>query len=793
MDFLLTNILFVVIIVLIINQRKKILSHTKQLEHEIKLLRQQIAHGATQAKEPNQAATPPTPDLNEKPLEKPLFVIPEEVQKRAAILQPHPSLEQIPDKSKEIITPSKNIEPVTPVPPKTGFFEKHPDLEKFVGENLVSKIGIVILVLAIAFFVKYAIDNDWIGPVGRVGIGILCGGVLTALAHKLRKSYHAFSSILIGGGLAVFYFTITLAYHEYHLFTQPVTFIIMLIITAFAVLLSILYNRQELAVIALIGGFATPFMASKNSGDYVSLFIYLIILNTGLLFIAYRKSWRLLNLMAFVFTIILFGAWLFRLAYDTKATVYRNGFVFATGFYILFFAINIAHNIKEHKKFIASDFGILLANTCLYFSAGLYLLKQMEATSWQGAFSAAMGVFNLAISFILFRNNKVDKNILYLLIGITLTFVSLTAPIQLKGNHITLFWASETVLLFWLSQKSQIRIIYISSVLVWMAMVGSLLLDWLNIYVASNDVIPIIANKGFVTTLYASLSCFVLWYMKKDVTVAKPGFVDNIATRNILLAAACLLLYASGAFEVGYQFATRYPGVPLQWLYLLLYSLAFVILFDILSRRSNLFKEPEYIAVLFAGGILWYLLSAGYTFHIQQELQKQKAYNIHFTAHWVSALLMIVAFLRLIQLCRYNIKSKYINYGTLTWIISIAVVIFISIEFYIASNAVFFPATRREDIRRIYIKAGLPIVWSLCSFAMMWLGMNKKYKPLRIISLALFSLTLVKLFLFDIRNIPMAGKIAAFFCLGVILLIVSFMYQRLRKIIIEDEQNPGTV
>lgn len=59
------------------------------------------------------------------------------------------------------------------------------DWEKFIGENLISKIGIAILVLAIGFFVKYAIDNDWIGPAGRVGIGLLCGAILIGLAHRL--------------------------------------------------------------------------------------------------------------------------------------------------------------------------------------------------------------------------------------------------------------------------------------------------------------------------------------------------------------------------------------------------------------------------------------------------------------------------------------------------------------------------------------------------------------------------------------------------------------------------------
>ena len=192
------------------------------------------------------------------------------------------------------------------------------DWEKFIGENLISKIGIAILVLAIGFFVKYAIDNDWIGPVGRVGVGLLCGAILIGLAHRLRNQYKAFSSVLIGGGLAVLYFTIALAYHQYHLFGQTTAFILMLVITAFSVVLSLLYNREELAIIALVGGFVTPFLVSNGSGDYQVLFTYLVILNTGLLVIAYYKAWRLLNGLAFGFTVVLFGSWLVGLPGQTR-------------------------------------------------------------------------------------------------------------------------------------------------------------------------------------------------------------------------------------------------------------------------------------------------------------------------------------------------------------------------------------------------------------------------------------------------------------------------------------------
>jgi uncharacterized membrane protein len=130
----------------------------------------------------------------------------------------------------------------TPKPKEPSFFDKNPDLEKFIGENLINKIGIAILVLGIGFFVKFAIDQNWINEIGRVLIGVVAGGILIGIAHKLRNTLTSFSSVLVGGGLSVLYFTIAIAFHEYQIFNQTVAFTIMVVITLFAVLLSISYN-----------------------------------------------------------------------------------------------------------------------------------------------------------------------------------------------------------------------------------------------------------------------------------------------------------------------------------------------------------------------------------------------------------------------------------------------------------------------------------------------------------------------------------------------------------------------
>lgn len=277
----------IAIIILITSFKSSTANRLDKIEHELQRIREQstqvtigkaivppiMAVDVSPEKEaPMQPFKEPAKEALKTPEEKSLSSELEALLKDTTSYGKEQKLpEQIPLREETIPEPIHLRQPVsspshqTFTERKPSFLESNPDLEKFIGENLVSKIGIGILVLAIGFFVKYAIDNDWIGPVGRVSVGLLCGGILAAVAHRLRLHYKAFSSVLIGGALAIFYFTITLAYHDYGLFSQTVAFIIMVVITGFAVVLSQLYNRQELAIIALIGGFATPFMVSEEA------------------------------------------------------------------------------------------------------------------------------------------------------------------------------------------------------------------------------------------------------------------------------------------------------------------------------------------------------------------------------------------------------------------------------------------------------------------------------------------------------------------------------------------------
>jgi uncharacterized membrane protein len=492
------------------------------------------------------------------------------------------SIDNIPRPIQPKVSPKPK--PFVPVEPEKSFWENfkenNPDLEKFIGENLINKIGILILVLGISYFVKYAIDKDWINEPARVGIGVLCGVLVMGIAHKLRKNYAAFSSVIVAGAIAIFYFTIGIAFHDYHLFNQTVAFSIMVIITAFSALISVSYDRVELAVLSLIGGFAVPFMVSTGEGNYVVLFTYIIILNVGILAIAYYKKWNLVNILAYAFTVLLYGGWLSN-ELSTQKPHYLGALIFGFIFYFIFILMNIINNIKSKGEFSKTQLTILASNTFLFYGAGMAILANYHP-ELKGLFTTLLALLNLIYAWFLYKKFELDEKAAYLLIGLTLTFITLAIPIQFEGNYITLFWAAEAVLLLWLSQKSKITSYRFGSIIVHLLMLFSLIMDW-NKYYNSNLPLNIIINPIFITGVFAVASLFAIWYLLKNETENSIVFDITFNPENykkLILEVALVIAYLTGLLEVIFQsnhyIENIYSAIALP----ILYHLVFTVLFS---------------------------------------------------------------------------------------------------------------------------------------------------------------------------------------------------------------------
>jgi uncharacterized membrane protein len=692
--------------------------------------------------------------------------------------------------------------PRAPKEPEKSFFERHPDLEKLIGEKLLTFIGVTILVIGIAFFVKYAIDKHYINETGRTAIGILCGGVLLGFAHRLRKNFEGFSSVLVGGGIAVLYFTISYAYQVYHLFPQAAAFGILIVITAFTVLLSLSYNRKELAIFAIVGGFCSPLMVSNGTGNLPVLSTYMLILDIGMLVLAYYKKWNIVNILSYCFTILLFSGALVK---ELKAEhpQYAMGLLFATLFYLTFFGMNIINNVRIKVKFSAFEILSLLSNTFLYYACGYIILKEMDAQAYHGLFTLLVAVFNCIFAFLLVRRQEVDRNLFYFLVGLVITFVSLAAPVQLHGNHIALFWAAEGTLLYFLYQKSRINLIRYFSGIITVIGVLAALFNFIEVYVyysPTNPIMDMFVNKGFITGIVVAITLIIsAVLMKKD---ERENVVDQWSTkdyRRFLNVTAILLLFLTGFLEMRYNLMVREVAGHAMLIYAATYTGLFTLALYLASRPLKV----DYLMI--PAAIIGVLMMGLYGFfpHIStinvrdEELMYGKLSNA-FSFHYIYAV-VIIAFAFLI----YRLLNKEERYSksfkdVYLWLMCFTLVFIASAELdhsYIMSGFsgmnVLNPESGMTEIDQLASqshKIGFPILWGISSFIMIVIGMRKKIRQLRIIALVLFAITIIKLIMLGVYGESQTGKIIAFIISGVILLLVSFLYQKLKRLVLEQDQ-----
>ncbi|MCT4305155.1 DUF2339 domain-containing protein [Elizabethkingia anophelis] len=834
--------LLLIILVFVIISLNKSAANSKATQEAISKLKDEINSLNLKIDTQTLKAEEPQPEIVPVVTEEPQPAIREEIkaEEEKQIIEENPVVEEAPVQAAMSAAVSRELQPETiplqenaeiPVtekivlPPKKSwlqtFKEKNPDIEKFIGENLINKIGILILVLGISFFVKYAIDKNWINEPARVGIGILCGALIMGVAHRLKKNYKAFSSVFVAGAISIFYFTIGIAFHDYHLFNQATAFIIMVIITIFSAFVSVSYDRKELAVLSLIGGFAVPFMVSTGEGSYKVLFTYIAILNIGMLIIAYFKKWSLVTLLAFIFSCVLFSFWFGEKVID-GGLPYRGALFFATLFYLIFSIATVVNNLRNKGTFSKLEYFIIIVNAFFYFGIGISIIHKW-GIDFKGLFTVALALYNLAYAILLYKKFGLDKNAIYLLLGLALTFVTLAIPIQFNGNYITLFWSAEAVLLFWLFQKSRIAAFKLGAIVVQTLMLFSLMMDWDFYYVKSTAILKPAFNPIFITGL-VSLVSLILTYLllrkeKEEVDIFTVKFNPALYRQGVSIAAV-IVGYFIGLFEISYQanmgIANYYSAQSYSVLYHFLFSTG--VIYFTLKRKNiavnNLAIILSCINILLYIVVFHQLVTDEMKENYYSDLSGKSAFFIHYI------LLTCLAYFgyTIIRLRNNNSFSIIINHKIALWVFAFCIVFIMSNEVMVhglifsgelvsqAELAKRFPVTKEQlykydrlifideklsFVKLQIIKIGYPILWGALSFVFLIIGIKKQNKQLRIIALALLGITIIKLFFYDIKNVSETGKIIAFILLGVLILIISFVYQKIKKLVIDESSKPN--
>lgn len=783
---------------------------------------------------PPPIAPPPVPEPVVQPIFRPEPAPHKELEPVLSISTPEPPKAARPNLLDEsLLGPPANVPPVVVEAGPSWFrrfLDENPDLEKFIGENLINKIGIAILVAGIGYFVRYAIAQEWIGEIGRVLIGIVAGGGLLAVAHRMRQRFAAFSSVLVAGGLSVLYFTIAIAFSDYKIFSQTAAFLIMVVITGFAVALSIAYNRVALAVMSLIGGFATPFMVSTGQGNYVVLFSYILILDVGMLVLSSFKKWPLVHWVAYGFTLLLYGSWLSTEVIGNVPGVisnvpseagpgltspgptsfnppYMGAFIFGTVFYCLFAAMNLFDRLRHDTRFSALDVSLFMSNTAFYYGAGMSILAHIDSGSWQGPFTLALAVVNFGYAALLRRRNSTDTTLFYLLIGLVITFASLTIPVQLDGNFITMFWALEAVLLLWLSQRSGLRLVATASVIVLGLMGISLLMDWTQLYDPNvTPALPIIANKAFVTSVLSvvGLSAYYRFLGRQESPVSV--YIAELPIQpfqRFIGYVTVIGCYLTGLLELNYQLVVAYGYDANRTILLGTYNLLVAAILLAITLRADIRQRLWWSVVFSLVVLLIYLFYTGPAVLdlLDSYYQGLVPGRPAFLFQYVNLAAVAVVLALLFRAKQRLVSTTPVLETGWPWFLVVVVVsvssmaLFANVMAYAFSTEEIAHTTVQQTAVQLRFdalieqtnKVGLPIVWGICAFAFMYAGLVRRNRTYRILSLSLFAVTLLKLFLYDIQGISEGGRILAFISLGALLLVISFMYQRIKRLLAADE------
>jgi len=339
---------------------------------------------------------------------------------------------------------------------RSGSRKEGADLEKKIGQYWLNRIGIVAMLIGVSYFLKYAFENNWIGPGGRIVIGLFAGIGLTLWSERFRaRGYATFSYSLKAVGIGTLYLSLWGAFQVYHLIPSSAAFLAMVIVTASTIALSLSQDAELLASFALVGGFATPVLLSTGQNHEVVLFSYVGLLDVAILGMTVFKPWRRLLWGSFAGTIILYYGWYgdYYSQEQRALTVF-----FAALFAALFAVIPLATRHEGSTRFSGPSITLTLLpllNAGAFFLA-LYAIYALETATltW---FALALAAFYLGISGAFKRRfpGQDTKFINLLHVAIAIAFITVAIPLKLDAQWITIGWLVESAVLLWISVRTQ--------------------------------------------------------------------------------------------------------------------------------------------------------------------------------------------------------------------------------------------------------------------------------------------------------------------------------------------------
>ncbi len=340
--------------------------------------------------------------------------------------------------------PSRETESNTPLPPPQPRID--PLWAFLTGGNAPVRIGVIVLFFGVAFLLKYVSEQITVPIEFRLGAVALGGIGLLVLGWKLTRRRPAYGIALEGGGIGVLYLTVFAALKLYSLLPPGLAFALLVGIAFFSAVLAMRQDALALAVTGSVGGFLAPILASSGGGNHVVLFTYYLVLDAGILFVAWHKAWRLLNLVGFAFTALIGTAWGAR---SWRPELLASTEPFLIAFFILFVAISVLYALRraiDLKHYV--DGTLVFGVPIVAFGMQSQMVRHIE---FAAAFSAlSLAAFYLVLARALYRRSPQSLQMLVeSFVALGVVFATLAIPLALDGRWTSAAWALEGAAVYW--------------------------------------------------------------------------------------------------------------------------------------------------------------------------------------------------------------------------------------------------------------------------------------------------------------------------------------------------------
>ncbi|MEQ1620550.1 MAG: DUF2339 domain-containing protein [Methylococcales bacterium] len=670
-------------------------------------------------------------------------------------------------------------------------------MEYAVASNWLLRVGVLILVTGIGFFLKYSIDNGLIGEQARVALSVLAGvGMIIGGVRLAYGNYHLFSQGLLGGGIAVLYFSVFAAHSFYHLLDVIPTFALMILVTACAATLAIRLDSMLVAIFAIIGGYCTPMMLSTGQVNFPGLFSYMLLLGAGILAINWYKQWHLLNFLSFVFNYLLF----FGAMQNYDIGYFWQVLPYLTGFFVLYSTTVFLFCLVNQTKSTLLDLLALIINAAIFFTTAYNLIEVAYGQIWIALISVLLAAFYIGHVYYCLARRVADRELLLSFIGLAAFFITITLPLLLSNQWITVSWSLQALVMLWIAGKLRSAFLQQLAYLLYLiVLVRFCFIDLPGQYgfsgVTMDGELPL---SQFLLGLMERIVSFGIPIMSLALAytlIEKPAPASPLACDSandvplllkensllqMIIVISAGLLFIVVQLELYRSFGYLYPPLQLPILTLVWLAMSWLLLGRYLSTPGDGLLQ---VLRLFMIGVVLKLLLfdlPSWDLNLGQIASNDTVLTLRYGGGYsfqlaLMRLLDFAAIIGFLLFALRRLSTTDNDTGNIRqWLGGAALALlftFLSLEV----NSLLYqyvPGLR---------SGGVSILWSIFGLSLVFAGIKRQISALRLIGLALFALVAWKVFFIDLARLDQIYRIIAFIVLGMLALGGAFFYMRYQQ------------